>query len=130
MAMTDMPHILVSPFNGEVTVRLGDEVVARSMRALALKEGSYGAVYYLPREDVSARLTRSPKRTTCPHKGEAAHFTLEGQGGKAEDAVWSYEEPKAGVAEIAGHVAFYPNRLRIEATPAPSEYAPSRGASD
>jgi uncharacterized protein (DUF427 family) len=36
----------------------------------------------------------------------------------AENAVWSYEQPYPAMAEIAGHLAFYPNRVdAIEEAP-------------
>jgi uncharacterized protein (DUF427 family) len=53
--------------------------------------------------------------TQCPYKGEASYFTLKADGKTAENAAWSYETPFAAVAEIEGHLAFYPNRVdRIE----------------
>jgi uncharacterized protein (DUF427 family) len=36
----------------------------------------------------------------------------------AENAVWSYEQPFPAMAEIAGRLAFYPDRVdAIEETP-------------
>jgi uncharacterized protein (DUF427 family) len=32
-------------------------------------------------------------------------------GKTSQDAIWSYEQPPADVAQIAGHMAFYPNRV-------------------
>ena len=29
------------------------------------------------------------------------------------NAVWSYETPKEGVEPIAGHLAFYPDRVTV-----------------
>ena len=46
----------------------------------------------------------------CPHKGEASYFSLDVQGMKGENLVWSYETPKADVAAIKEHLAFYPNK--------------------
>jgi uncharacterized protein (DUF427 family) len=34
-------------------------------------------------------------------------------GDTVDDAIWTYEEPYAAVAAIAGHVAFYPNKAEI-----------------
>jgi uncharacterized protein (DUF427 family) len=40
-------------------------------------------------------------------------------GRTALNAIWTYEEPLSDVAEIAGHVAFYPDRVDlIEELPA------------
>jgi uncharacterized protein (DUF427 family) len=34
-------------------------------------------------------------------------------GAAAENAVWSYEQPREAVAAIKDHVAFYPDRVEI-----------------
>jgi uncharacterized protein (DUF427 family) len=36
---------------------------------------------------------------------------VEAGGRRAENAVWSYEAPFPAMAEIAGHLAFYPDRV-------------------
>ena len=33
------------------------------------------------------------------------------EGHSAENAVWSYEQPFPAMAEIKGHLAFYPDRV-------------------
>ena len=54
-----------------------------------------------------AFLDRSTKSTHCPHKGDASYFSIVTKSGTIPDAVWSYETPKDGVAEIKDHLAFY-----------------------
>ncbi|WP_394324546.1 DUF427 domain-containing protein [Nocardiopsis sp. RV163] len=39
------------------------------------------------------------------------------EGGELVDAVWSYEEPYPAVAQIAGHVAFNPDEVRVTVDP-------------
>jgi uncharacterized protein (DUF427 family) len=56
-------------------------------------------------------LVRSDHQTRCRYKGDAAYYSIRVDGKTSQDAVWSYEQPLADVAEIAGHVAFYPNRV-------------------
>ena len=58
-----------------------------------------------------ALLVRSDHQTTCPYKGRASYFTLQAGDRIAENAVWSYDQPLADVAEIAGCVAFYRNKV-------------------
>jgi uncharacterized protein (DUF427 family) len=62
--------------------------------------------------DMSA-LERTARVTTCPFKGEANYYSI--TDGKVHDdnAVWTYETPKTGVAEIASHLAFYPDKVEI-----------------
>ena len=111
------PHISIAPHPGRVQVLFAGEVVADSSNALALREGRYPPVLYVPRSDANMGLyLRTSHSTHCPHKGDAAYFSLSVGERTAENAVWTYEAPFAGVAEIKDHLAFYPNRVdRIEA---------------
>lgn len=110
--------ITVTPFAGRVRVSLNGQVVADTRRALRLQEASYPAVFYIPRDDAAWDAYRpSATRTHCPYKGEASYYTLDSAGRTAADAVWSYETPYPAMAQIAGHLAFYPDRVdRIEVT--------------
>jgi uncharacterized protein (DUF427 family) len=95
-----------------VRVTLGGAVIADSARAVRLQEAAYSPVFYIPREDANmALLTRTTLSTHCPYKGDASYYTIEAGGRTAKDAVWSYEAPFPAVADIAGHLAFYPNRV-------------------
>ena len=107
--------ISVAPTGGRVVVKRNGAVVAESRRALTLKEASYPPVQYIPREDVRMDLlTRSALETHCPYKGDASYYNLD----SVENVVWSYEQPYPAVAVIAGHIAFYPNKVdSIEIAP-------------
>ena len=113
--------ITVAPHEGRVVVRFGGVVVAESERALALREASYPVALYLPFADCRVEHFRATDHTThCPFKGDARYWTLLSEPGgesgeRAENAAWGYDEPYAQVAQIAGHVAFYPNKVTIEA---------------
>lgn len=117
MAAPTLEHtITVQPEPRRVRVVAGGQIIAETTRALSLKEASYPAVLYIPRDDARMDFLRpSGHRTHCPHKGDASYFSLCLATGLEPDAVWSYEKPLPGVAEIAGHLAFYPSRVdRIE----------------
>lgn len=104
--------ITVVPAGGRVRVTLGGTVIADSARALRLQEASYKPVLYIPREDADmAVLTRTDHATHCPYKGDASYFTINAGGKTAANAVWSYEKPYPAMAAIAGHLAFYPDRV-------------------
>ncbi len=105
--------ITISPTQAKVVVRVGDEVVAESTSALTLQESTYPAVQYIPVADVSAGLSPTATATYCPYKGDASYYSLATAGGEITDAIWTYAEPYPAVAEIAGHVAFYPNKVTI-----------------
>ena len=100
--------ITTTPTSGRVVVKAGGKTVADTRAALTLKEASYPPVQYIPRADADmSLLTRTDHTTHCPYKGDASYYSLPG----AENAVWTYETPYPAVAEIAGHLAFYPNRV-------------------
>ena len=108
-------QIEIAPAGGMVTIRANGAVIGETKRALELREGSYGPVIYVPREDMAmALLDASPRQTTCPHKGQASYYSIVTPQGTLQDAVWSYESPLAQVAEIAGHLAFYTDRVTVE----------------
>ncbi|MFT8243027.1 DUF427 domain-containing protein [Roseomonas sp. BN140053] len=112
--------ITMEPNPNRVRVSLGGQVVADTTRALTLREANYPPVFYIPREDAAMALFhRTDHSTQCPFKGEASYFSLDAGGRRAENAVWSYEQPFPAVAAIAGHLAFYPTRVdSIEESPA------------
>jgi uncharacterized protein (DUF427 family) len=97
-----------------VRVRAGDVLIADTANALTLREAGYPPVQYIPRSDVDmAQLEQSDHASYCPFKGDAAYFDLPALGEKGQSAVWTYEHPYPAVAEIAGHVAFYPSIVSI-----------------
>lgn len=103
--------ITITPHPGEVRVLRDGREIVRTRNALSLKEASYPAVLYVPRADADmTALTLNPRSTHCPYKGDASYFDLPG----APAAVWSYESPFGDVSEIAGHLAFYPDKVVIE----------------
>jgi uncharacterized protein (DUF427 family) len=107
--------ITVTPNPRRVRVSVGGIVVADTTRALTLKEAKYPAVQYVPREDTRMELLRRTDRTThCPYKGDANYFSIAADGKVIENSIWTYETPFPAMAEISGHLAFYPDKVKIE----------------
>jgi uncharacterized protein (DUF427 family) len=109
--------ITISPSRSRVRVRLRGDVLAETADALALKESTYPVVHYIPRNAVQMdRLVKTDRSTHCPYKGDASYFSIVGKDGtRVENAVWSYETPFPAMKEIAGYLAFYPNKVEISA---------------
>jgi uncharacterized protein (DUF427 family) len=106
--------ITIAPTGRHVVVRAGDQVIAETDRALTLEEASYGPVQYMPLADVDAAVLRpTDHETYCPYKGEASYYTVTTPGGELENVIWTYTEPYEAVSEIAGHVAFYTDRVAL-----------------
>ena len=96
-----------------VQVVLADIVIADSSRALRVLETSHPPVYYIPREDIAAGvLTPSGgPQSFCEFKGLASYLDVTAGELRAERAAWTYEQPTAQYAPLAGAVAFYPSRM-------------------
>jgi uncharacterized protein (DUF427 family) len=111
--------IAIAPSRDRVRVTFNGETVADTTRALVLQEASYKPVFYIPREDAQlALLEKTTRSTHCPYKGDASYYSIRSGGRVAENAIWSYEQPYPAMREIAGHLAFYPDRVdAIEVTP-------------
>ena len=85
------------------------EVLADTLEAIEMKEGSYPAVLYIPRKDTMMdRLVRSSHRTHCPFKGDASYFSI---ANGPENAAWSYEQPYDEMKQIKDLLAFYPAKV-------------------
>jgi len=97
-----------------VEVRLGDQLLASTDRPLLLDETGLPTRYYIPKGDVRMDLlTPTSFHTTCPFKGEASYWSFQADGETHDGIVWAYETPLDSVAEIAGHMSFYPDRVDV-----------------
>jgi uncharacterized protein (DUF427 family) len=98
-----------------VRISAAGVVIAETAHALTLKEASYPAVNYIPRADANMELLKRSERVThCPYKGAANYFSVSANGKTLDNAIWTYETPFPAMAEISGHLAFYPDKVRIE----------------
>jgi uncharacterized protein (DUF427 family) len=117
--------ITVQATGEKVVVRARGRVVAESANALTLDEAGYPPVQYIPIDDVDETVLRaSTTATYCPYKGDASYFSIDTPDGVMHDAVWTYAQPYPAVAAIAGHLAFYPDKLEITVADAGSAVSP------
>ena len=118
-ATTD-PQITIAPNPNRVIVRLDGAIIADSTRALVMRAPGTSDQQYIPREDVNmGRLQRTSHHTSCPYKGDASYWTIQGKDRVVENGVWSYETPLPAMAPITGYLAFYQDRVDlIEERPA------------
>ena len=106
--------ITIGPIAERVRIVWRGRTIGETTRALELKEKNYPPVVYVPRADIDmSALKRTARVTTCPYKGEANYFSLSDGELRDDNAVWTYETPKADVAEIASCLAFYPDKVEI-----------------
>lgn len=109
-----MPHVPdgyridIVPCQGRATVTWRGHVVAQSDNAVILHETRHHPVIYIPRTDARmAFYERTTHRTHCPFKGDASYFSLIDGPTRAENAVWSYEDPIPDALGIKEYLAYY-----------------------
>ena len=108
---TDYP-ISIERNPARVVVSVAGRMIADTRNALTLREADYPPVQYIPREDVDlSQLKRTDHATYCPYKGDCSYYSVPAGGKKSVNGVWTYEDPYPAVAQIKGHVAFYPDRV-------------------
>ncbi len=70
--------------------------------------------YYIPKTDVRRDLLEPTElRTDCPYKGTANYYSIEIDGERHENIVWSYRNPVRESTPVAGYVSFYNEKLDI-----------------
>ena len=98
-----------------VRAMLDGELLAESHRQLALFESNLPPRWYLPREDVSARLMPSDTVTRCGYKGSASYYSVElASGAVVKDLVWYYADPLPETAQIRDLLCLFNERIDIE----------------
>ena len=96
----------------EVVIRWGDVEVARTRRAVLVRETSHPPSFYLPWSDVARHLlSAAPGSSMCEWKGPARYWTLNDGQRRLPNVAWSYPQPMAGAGALADCVAFYPAAL-------------------
>jgi uncharacterized protein (DUF427 family) len=111
MPLRDRLHrIEIEPAPARARILAGDTLIADTDRAVLLHETGHPVRAYVPRDAIQAPVEASEKTSFCPFKGHASYWTVAG----VENAAWSYEDPKAGVAAIEGLLAFYPDRVTVD----------------
>ncbi len=88
--------------------------LAESHHPTILFETGLPPRYYLPPADVRTELLRpTDQRTGCPYKGTASYWSVEINGERHDDLVWTYRTPLPESQKIAGLVCFYDERIDL-----------------
>ena len=88
--------------------------VAESHQPRILFETGLPPRFYLPLSDVALdKLVPSTSETQCPYKGTATYWSLEVDGRRYDDIVWTYRSPLPESQKIAGLASFYNERVDL-----------------
>lgn len=102
-----------------VRIWKGGDLLAQTENAIRLLEVGrdlYDPILYVPLTDLKYALVPvAGKKTHCPLKGDASYFALSPADAENDAVIaWTYAEPFDFASELAGHVAFYGSKVRIE----------------
>lgn len=104
----------------------GDRMVASTSAAVRVEEEGRPPALYFPPADVRVDLLRDDdRRVSCPVKGGARLWSLDGADGSGhragagapgsgEDAAWSFDAPSPACPWLSGLIAFDHDRVRVE----------------
>jgi len=117
-------RIDVLPTSRRVRVTLDGTELAETTHAQVLHETGLPPRWYIPPDDVrlDALTPAAGIQTRCPYKGITSGYW---SAGEEEAVAWSYDDPLAAVAPIAGHIAFFNERVDIEVDGDAQERGPS-----
>lgn len=88
--------------------------VAESRAPTLLFETGLPTRYYLPQTDVRLDLLEPTATVTqCPYKGTAHYWTVNVDGRRFPDYVWSYPAPFQESLKIAGLMSFYNEKVDL-----------------
>lgn len=97
-----------------VQVMLDGVTLADSRRALILFETGLPPRYYMPLTDLRMDLLRrSDTTSSCPYKGTATYWSVHIGNTVYRDLVWMYRAPLLESQKIAGHAAFYSEKVDV-----------------
>ena len=100
---------IAEPTDRHIVIRHRGGTLADTRGAWRTLETSHPPTYYLPPSDVATgHLQPNPQRSLCEWKGQARYWDVVIGDELIEAAAWSYADPTAGFAPIAGFLAFYP----------------------
>ena len=112
-------EVKITRFPGTVTVSADGIEIANSDDILLVSETNHAPAYYIPLEDVGEEFLRDSNHVTrCPFKGKARYWNIQVGNHEIDNALWGYEMPYDEALELAGMVAFFANKVKIETTPA------------
>ena len=95
-----------------IEVRALGALLVQTRRSFRVLETFHPPTYYLPPEAVHLELLQpAAGRSFCEWKGVARYYSVVVGDQRLERAVWTYPEPTAPFAALAGWYALYPGLM-------------------
>jgi uncharacterized protein (DUF427 family) len=103
---------VVVPSERRLRVVHAGVTIADSRAGCRVLETSQPPAFYIPPADIAMdHIVPGRGRSYCEWKGAATYWSVVVGDVTATDAAWSYERPTPPFAAIAGHLAFYAQRV-------------------
>jgi uncharacterized protein (DUF427 family) len=107
-------RIDILPSSRHVRIEVGGVTVAESSNPTLLFETGLPVRYYLPKTHVRLDLlTHTDSESHCPYKGQAEYWSVRAGDTVHEDVAWSYPTPLPESLGVAGHIAFYDEKVDV-----------------
>jgi uncharacterized protein (DUF427 family) len=107
-------RIDILPSSRHVRIEIDGVTVAESSNPTLLFETGLPVRYYLPKTHVRLDLlTHTDSESHCPYKGQAEYWSVKTGDTVHEDIAWSYPTPLPESLGVAGHIAFYDEKVDI-----------------
>ena len=107
-------RIDILPSSRHVRIEIDGVTVAESSNPTLLFETGLPVRYYLPKTHVRLDLlTHTDSESHCPYKGQAEYWSVRTGDALHEDVAWSYPTPLPESLGVAGHIAFYDEKLDV-----------------
>jgi len=98
---------------GKAKVTLNGTTLAESDETIVVENN-----HYFPPGSLTDKslFTASDTSSICPWKGKASYYHLKLDGKETPDIAWYYPNPKEAAKNIQNYVAFYKNKVTIQAS--------------
>jgi uncharacterized protein (DUF427 family) len=107
-------RIDILPSSRHVRIDIDGVTVAESSNPALLFETGLPVRYYLPKTHVRLDLvTHTDSESHCPYKGQAEYWSVRTGDAAHKDVAWSYPTPLPESLGVAGHIAFYDERVDV-----------------
>lgn len=119
MPQSPSAQVSIRHYEGAVTVRFIDAVLASTSHALSVRDDSTREEQiFIPFDDIYFEfMERSVSAEACPVKGEANLWTVRAMGRSVPDAMRSYGQNEAS-GLLRDYGLFDPRKVNVEMTPA------------
>lgn len=107
------------PYDGTVTARFSDAIVASSENAMVATDPVGEALFFVPLDDVYFDFFRPAEEREATHDLDRRWWTVNAVGEAGSMALWAMKEPPGHLVRLRDYGCFNTSVIDIEATPRP-----------